>query len=200
MRGTGATSHCKRGGGTLRAEARACKISRLSVGEEMATKPSLATISIDQYVEALRQLPAEAFDDVPGMERWAKQHPVDAGSLERYLTWDPQHYTRNLIGHTDLYDLMAICWGVGQMSSIHNHKGQNCWMSVPMGRLVVQNYRVIFESVNEHRCEIVPTDTLEMNAMRPVGVNPEHPVHSVANPHEFCLLYTSDAADEEDSV
>lgn len=169
----------------MRAEARACKISRLSVGEEMATKPSLATIPIDQYVEALRQLPAEAFDDVPGMERWAKQHPVDAGSLERYLTWDAQHYTRNLIDHTDLYDLMAICWEVGQMSSIHNHKGQNCWMSVPMGRLVVQNYRVIFESVNEHRCEIVPTDTLEINGMRPVGVNPEHPVHSVANPREF---------------
>ena len=28
-------------------------------------------------------------------------------------------------------------------SSIHNHKGQNCWMAAPMGKLAVQNYRVL---------------------------------------------------------
>jgi cysteine dioxygenase len=151
----------------------------------MVSKPGITTIPIEQYVEGLRKLPAAAFEDVPRMERWAQQHPVDPATIERYLTWDPQHYTRNLIDHTDFYDLMAICWDVGQMSSIHNHKGQNCWMSVPIGRLVVQNYRVIFESIAEHRCEIVPTDSVEMNALHPVGVNPEHPVHSVCNPREF---------------
>jgi cysteine dioxygenase len=110
----------------------------------MATKTGNATIPIEQYVESLRKLPAAAFEDVPAIERWAQQHPVDPATIQRFLVWDAQHYTRNLIDHTDLYDLMAICWEVGQMSSIHNHKGQNCWMSVPIGRLVVQNYRVIF--------------------------------------------------------
>lgn len=151
----------------------------------MATKASVSTIPIAKYVELLRQLPAKAFDDVPSIEEFARQHPVDPASIERFLCWNSQHYTRNLIDHTDLYDLMAICWDVGQASSIHNHRGQNCWMSVPVGRLVVQNYRVIFESVDEHKCEIVPTDSVEMNALHPVGVNPEHPVHSVRNPREF---------------
>ncbi len=151
----------------------------------MAKEISAATISIERYVELLRELPGDAFEDVPRIEEWARQHPVDPATLDRYLVWDRQHYTRNLIDHTDLYDLMAICWDVGQSSSIHNHKGQNCWMSVPQGRLVVQNYRVISESLDEHCCEIVPTDTVEMNARHPVGVNPEHPVHSVANPRHF---------------
>jgi cysteine dioxygenase len=151
----------------------------------MATKAAVSTIPIAKYVELLRQLPAKAFDDVPRIEDFARQHPVDPVSIERFLCWNSQHYTRNLIDHTDLYDLMAICWDVGQASSIHNHRGQNCWMSVPVGRLVVQNYRVIFESVDEHKCEIVPTDSVEMNALHPVGVNPEHPVHSVCNPREF---------------
>ena len=151
----------------------------------MASRAGVTTISIAQYVEQLRQLPESAFEDVPRVEEWARQHPVDAATLERYLTWNGQHYTRNLIDHTELYDLMAICWDVGQCSSIHNHKGQNCWMSVPMGRLVVQNYRVISEDLNEHRCEIVPTESVEMNALRPVGVNPKHPVHSVRNPREY---------------
>ncbi len=151
----------------------------------MAKASSVSTISIENYVQLLRHLPREAFDDVPALEQWTRQHAVDAATLDRYLVWDRQHYTRNLIDHTDLYDLMAICWEVGQSSSIHNHKGQNCWMSVPVGRLVVQNYRVIFENVEEHRCEIVPTNSVEMNAGNPLGVNPEHPVHSVGNPREF---------------
>ncbi len=151
----------------------------------MATKTALASVSIDKYVELLRQLPADAFEDVPRIEEFARLHPVDPATLERYLCWDAQHYTRNLIDHTDLYDLMAICWDIGQISSIHNHRGQNCWMSVPIGRLRVQNYRVISENVNEHRCEIVPTDVVDMTSERPVGVNPEHPVHSVENRREF---------------
>lgn len=151
----------------------------------MTSNTGTATVSIARYVELLRELPAASFEDVPAVEEFARLHPVDASTLAPYLTWDRQHYTRNLIDHTDLYDLMAICWDVGQASSIHNHKGQNCWMSVPIGRLVVQNYRVISESLAEHRCEIVPTDALEMNASRPVGVNPKEPVHSVFNPREF---------------
>jgi len=151
----------------------------------MATKAAVGAVSIAKYVELLRQLPAEAFEDVPRVEEWARLHPVDPATLDPYLCWDRQHYTRNLIDHTDLYDLMAICWDVGQISSIHNHRGQNCWMSVPIGRLMVQNYRVLSENVEEHRCEIVPTDAVEMNALRPVGVNPKHPVHSVCNPREY---------------
>jgi cysteine dioxygenase len=151
----------------------------------MATGTGLSTISIDRYVELLRQLPPDIFEDVPRVEAWIREHAVDPASIERYLCWDAQHYTRNLIDHTPLYDLMAICWDVGQVSSIHNHRGQNCWMSVPVGRLVVQNYRVISENVEGHQCEIVPTDSVEMNARNPVGVNPKHPVHSVRNPREF---------------
>ena len=146
----------------------------------MATKPSLHDDSDRAICRSFAAIAgrrvrrrAGARSAGPNSIRWI------AATLERYLAWDLQHYTRNLIDHTDLYDLMAICWEIGQVSSIHNHKGQNCWMSVPVGRLVVQNYRVIFESVEEHRCEIVPIDSVEMNAQRPVGVNPEHPVHSV---------------------
>ena len=55
-----------------------------------------------------------------------------------YLIWDGSALTRNLIDKTPLYELIAICWEVGQISSVHNHRDQNCWMAVPMGRLLVQ--------------------------------------------------------------
>jgi len=70
-------------------------------------------------------------------------------------------------------------------SSIHNHKGQNCWMAAPIGRLAVQNYRVISEDVAAQRCEIVPTDVVEITAAHPVAVDPLNPVHDVRNCREW---------------
>ena len=114
-----------------------------------------------------------------------RANPVDADSLQPYLFWNAQHYTRNLIDKTDLYELLAICWEVGMGSSIHNHKGQNCWMAAAMGRLSVHNYRVLEEDLASQHCDIVPTDVVEITSDNPVAVDPLNPVHDVRNPREF---------------
>ena len=143
------------------------------------------TIAIDKFVEGLRRLPEEAFTGISGVLEFLRSNPVDPSSLASFLTWDGQHYTRNLIDHTERYDLMAICWEVGQGSSIHNHKGQNCWMAVPVGKLMVQNFRVVNEDLASHFCNLEPADAVEMNAGNPVAVDPANPVHSVHNPREL---------------
>lgn len=143
------------------------------------------TVAIEQFVNGLRKLPEAAFRGLTGVLDYLHSCGVDPQSLEPYLTWDVQHYTRNLVDHTDLYDLIAVCWEVGQGSSIHNHKGQNCWMAVPTGQLIVQNFRVLKEDLAGHSCNLEVTERVELRAGAPVAVNPEHPVHSVVNPREF---------------
>jgi cysteine dioxygenase len=110
---------------------------------------------------------------------------VESESIQQYLTWDSQHYTRNLIEKTPLFELLAICWETGQCSSIHNHMDQNCWMAVPFGKLLVQNYKVIQENLTAGSCDIVPTNIIEMNPENPAAVDPRDPVHMVYNPKEF---------------
>ena len=107
------------------------------------------------------------------------------------MFWNAQHYTRNLIDKTDLYELLAICWEVGMGSSIHNHKGQNCWMAAPIGRLAVQNYGVLSEDLATQCCEIVPTDVVEITPAKPVAVDPLNPLHDVRNLREFGELAVS---------
>ncbi len=104
-------------------------------------------VSIEDFVSGLQKLREEDFSGVQGTLAYMQKTPVDPESLKRFLFWNPQHYTRNLIDKTDLYELLAICWEVGMKSSIHNHKGQNCWMAAPMGKLAVQNYRVRSEDL-----------------------------------------------------
>ncbi len=141
-------------------------------------------VPIDELVRKLRALPASAFDKTEEIRSLLGKMPVEEASLAPYLSWDRQHYTRNLIDKTDLYELMAICWEVGQCSSVHNHRDQNCWMAAPVGRLLVENYQVGFQDIEAGKCRLVASNTVELTAASPCAVDPREPVHRVVNPRE----------------
>jgi predicted metal-dependent enzyme (double-stranded beta helix superfamily) len=143
------------------------------------------TVPLEKLVEGLRQLPEAAFDGIETVRRFLEETPVTADSLAPYLTWDRQHYTRNLIDRTRLYELMAICWETGQASSVHNHRGQNCWMAVPVGRLQVENFHLVEQDLEAGRSRLEPLNVVEMNIGHPCAVDPADPVHRVVNPREF---------------
>jgi cysteine dioxygenase len=157
----------------------------------MSTVRTQQLFSIQDFVAELQKFSESDFLDVAPIQRFLHVHPVAPDTLAPYLVWDPQHYTRNLIDKTPLYELIAICWDVGQFSSIHNHHQQNCWMAVPIGRLLVQNYRTLFEDLAAGRCRIEPTNVVEMNASQPCAVDPREPVHKVYNPREFAARAVS---------
>jgi cysteine dioxygenase len=142
-------------------------------------------LPINGFVTELRKFPESAFIRTDQIFKFLENVPVAPDSLTPYLTWDRQHYTRNLIDKTPLYELIAICWEVGQGSSVHNHRDQNCWMAVPLGRLLVENYRLISQKLEEGTCSLATADTLEMNPTHPCAVDPLEPVHRVYNPREF---------------
>jgi cysteine dioxygenase len=149
----------------------------------MAT--AVKQLSIQDFVAQLRKFPESAFDQTEQLRQFLQGNPVDAGTLAPYLCWDGQHYTRNLIDKTPLYELLAICWETGQASSIHNHREQNCWMAVPTGRLQVENFRVVHQDIAAGKCALEPTEVVEMNVAHPCAVDPLEPVHRVLNPREF---------------
>ncbi|MGC2475753.1 MAG: cysteine dioxygenase family protein [Candidatus Sulfotelmatobacter sp.] len=143
------------------------------------------TVSIQKLVQELRKLSNSAFIPMEPLRQFLEQNPVDADSLAPYLNFDRQHYTRNLIDRTPLYELMAICWEVGQASSVHNHRDQNCWMAVPIGRLHVENFHLVHQDIAGGTCRLEPLNTVEMNIAHPCAVDPSDPVHRVLNPREF---------------
>ena len=151
----------------------------------MATQVLPKQLSIQDFVTELRKFPERSFDTTQQLLGFLRQTAVTPETLKPYLTWDRQHYTRNLIDKTPLYELIAICWEVGQVSSVHNHRDQNCWMSVPVGRLLVENFHLVSQDVEHGKSELSPTDTIEMNPTHPCAVDPKDPVHRVVNPKQF---------------
>jgi predicted metal-dependent enzyme (double-stranded beta helix superfamily) len=151
----------------------------------MSTQVTAKPVAIQEFAAELRKLPEAAFDRTDQVLNFLRSTSVAPDTLAPFLTWDRQHYTRNLIDKTPLYELVAICWEVGQISSVHNHRDQNCWMAVPVGRLLVQNYRTILQDLESGKCELKATNAVEMNPAHPCAVDPLQPVHRVLNPREF---------------
>lgn len=111
--------------------------------------------------------------------------PVDVDSITRYFNWSESFYTRNLIYKDDRFEMMAICWEKGQVSRIHNHSDQKCWMTVPVGRLLGQNFAVAEIDESRGFCKLVETDTFELSESLAAKVELEEPVHQILNLAEY---------------
>ncbi len=145
---------------------------------------SAQTMSIDEWVKKLCTIPEREFT-IPRVEKFVQENLVEAETLKPYLFYARSHYTRNLIFKNELFEVIAICWESGQVSRIHNHRDQNCWMAVPIGKLRVQNFRVEQRDSAHGKCKLVPTEHYDMDATHPGVVRPEEPVHQVLNLPEF---------------
>ena len=145
--------------------------------------------SIHDFVAGLSAIPERDFT-VPGVAHFMANNPVDPASLEKYLFYEPTHYTRNLIYKSDLFELLAVCWEAGQGSPVHNHQGQSCWMAVPIGRLAVQNYDLV-RSDDKGFCELRLAERLVMDPGHPSFVDPAEPIHAVLNLPEYGERATS---------
>jgi hypothetical protein len=150
----------------------------------MSKPTTVPRVPIDELVRELHAFPTSAFDTTEEILSVLRRMPVEEASLAPYLCWDRQHYTRNLIDKTDLYELVAVCWEVGQSSSVHNHRDQSCWMAAPVGRLVVENFRVAFQDLEAGKCQLLASNTVALTVANPCAVDPLEPVHRVVNPRE----------------
>jgi cysteine dioxygenase len=147
-------------------------------------------LEIGKWVEQLASIPAREFT-LDHVGDFVRENLVQPETLAPYLFYAKSHYTRNLIFKCDLFEVMAICWEIGLVSRIHNHRDQNCWMSTPIGKLRVQNFRVEDHDASRHTCHLTPSDAYDMDAEHPGIVQPEEPVHQVLNLPEFGQRATS---------
>ncbi len=167
----------------------------------------MATVSINELVSGLREMSDEEFVCEPVYE-YLSAREVDTDSIAKYLHWSERFYTRNLIYKDERFEMMAICWDKGQVSRVHNHWDQRCWMMVPVGKLLGQNFGV--EEIDESRgyCKLYETNNFELTECLAARVDLEEPIHQVLNlaeyderavsihiyskPYDRCLSYCRD--------
>ncbi len=141
-------------------------------------------IRIDEFAEALAAIPEKNFTHAAVLD-FMRTNRVDAGTLAPYLYFSSERYTRNLILKTPLFELIAICWDIGQKSAIHNHRDQNCWMAAAYGKVMVHNFRLIRKDPATGFCELESTTQFVIDPASPQEVDPAEPIHQVVNATSF---------------
>jgi len=113
-------------------------------------------VSIQDFADRLSAIPRERFTR-ENVLAFMRDNRVDVKTLAPYLFFSGDHYTRNLIRRTPMFELIAICWESGQGSAIHNHCDQRCWMAVPYGKVQVLNFQVVRRDNSTGFCELRPS-------------------------------------------
>ncbi len=141
-------------------------------------------VRVQNLVSGLREIPEMDFS-CQGVYDFLSSNPVDVATIDRYFFWSERCYTRNLIYKDERFEMMAICWDKGQVSRVHNHADQLCWMTVPVGKLRGQNFAI--ESIDESRghCKLRETDIFDLSDCLAAKVELEEPVHQILNLPEF---------------
>ncbi len=103
----------------------------------MTNQLAVEPLAITDWVRNLAAIAAREFT-LENIHQYMLTHQVQAETLKKYCYFSKGNYTRNLIYKNELFECMTVCWEIGQASRIHNHRDQNCWMAVPIGRLRVQ--------------------------------------------------------------
>jgi predicted metal-dependent enzyme (double-stranded beta helix superfamily) len=141
-------------------------------------------VPIQEFAAGLAAVPEEHFTHEAVLD-YIRENRVEVLSLAPYLYFSQEHYTRNLIHRTPLFELIAICWESGQRSAIHNHRDQRCWMAMAYGKVQVHNFKLIHKDAATGFCELEPSTHFVIDTDSPQEVDPEAPIHQVLNPHSF---------------
>jgi cysteine dioxygenase len=114
-------------------------------------------VSIENLIHGLCEIPEPEFS-CQTVYAFLGANPVDAGTIDRYIFWDSNCYTRNLIYKDERFELMAICWDKGQSSEIDESRGH---------------------------CKLIETDSFDLSDCLAAKVELEEPIHQILNLAEF---------------
>jgi cysteine dioxygenase len=53
--------------------------------------------------------------------------------FETFCSWSDTCYTRNCIFENEEFELILLCWEKGQITPIHGHGGEECWVKIIQG-------------------------------------------------------------------
>lgn len=144
----------------------------------------MKTFKIESIIDGLRSFSDDEFS-CESVYQYLSETPVDVDSISPYFFWSRSFYTRNLIFKDQRFEVMAVCWEAGQISRVHNHSEQKCWMTVPIGRLRGQNFAIAEIDESRGHCKLIETDAFELSDCLTAKVELEEPVHQILNLAEY---------------
>jgi cysteine dioxygenase len=156
-------------------------------------EPSLPSLvrSLDR---ALREPDRTAGAQVAGM---LAAYAADCHDWRDYVRFREDCYARNLVSASGLFELLVICWQPGQVSPIHDHQGQRCWMAVLDGGMRETQFKESTGGpLREHRSTTFHSgqvayiqDEIALHEIAPAGEAAGVTLHLYSRPIRECRIF-----------
>ena len=81
------------------------------------------------FITSVEELINHLQNEVPAnYPKIIKKIGIRREAFESFASWDDRKYTRNCLGRTKDFELVLLCWNKGDITPIHDHSGQKCWV------------------------------------------------------------------------
>ena len=128
-----------------------------------------------------------------------KSMKLPIAEFEKYATWSDTCYTRNCIEENENFELILICWEKEQITAIHDHGGEECWVYFVAGTFREQ---VFTQNENGNLKSIKTTDSkpgdvaymidfMGFHNLENRSKNRSMSLHLYAKPIKNCNVYDS---------
>lgn len=71
----------------------------------------------------------------PKVAKLLADYSAQHDDWREFMRFREDCYARNLVSACGLFELLVLCWKAGQVSPIHDHQDQRCWMAVLDGAM-----------------------------------------------------------------
>ena len=123
--------------------------------------------------------------------------------FEPYQSWSDSCYTRNCIVENESFELILICWEGKQITPIHNHGGEECWIYFIEGEFEEVVYKIDNNQnpVVDKKLNVGPGDTSYMidfmgvHSLRNCSENRGMSIHLYAKPIRSCQVFDEEMSE-----
>ena len=103
------------------------------------------SLSMEAFLDGINDILSRGFA-TQDIHSYLQRTLIEPDSLQRYIFFRPERYTRNLVFKNEFFELLVICWNIGHRAPVHGHEGERCWSRVEQGSLLLCNYREFSEN------------------------------------------------------
>ncbi|XP_049620073.1 cysteine dioxygenase type 1 [Syngnathus scovelli] len=92
--------------------------------------------SLQELIQKLHEIFQDNNVNVDEVQELMESYRSNPKDWKQYAMFDKLRYTRNLVDEGNgKFNLIILCWGEGQGSSIHDHSNSHCFMKMLQGEL-----------------------------------------------------------------
>jgi cysteine dioxygenase len=151
--------------------------------------------SVDELVSALSEGERTEFAKI------IQSINFSLDEFEFFSSWSDECYTRNCIVENEKFELILLCWEEGQMTPIHDHGGEECWVKVIQGEFKETVYKMDETGeLNLVKSSIAKTDDITYmidfmgcHRLENIHAGRSMSLHLYAKPIRNCQLFDEDS-------